>query len=417
MNNRSSLAPDATKYRVIVLAFASFIAFGAATSLLGVAWPSMQQTFNVPLDSLGLLLIAPTIASLATSFYSGRIIARLGIAPALTLACLLIALGLGAYGLSPSWIALVLLGALLGGGFGLLDAGMNTFFTGAFGPRLMNWLHASFGVGATIGPILMTAALTSGLGWQWGYIAASVITTLLTGLFVLTRADWFVQYNSAATDAQLAAIVPPMQRTLRQPLVWVGIALFFLFAGIETTAGSWSYSLFTLERDVDVVQAGLWISVYWGTFTVGRILFGAFANRFDAFVVVRWCIVGATASALLLWWNPANWVGFAGLAILGFTQAPIFPLMVSATPRRLGYSHATNAIGFQIGAAGLGVALVPGVAGILAGAAGLETIGPFLVALSVLTLVLYQAAGTSRIKSKPKRAAAPSEVVIEDALS
>jgi len=417
MNNRPSLSLDTTKYRVIALAFASFIVFGAATSLLGIAWPSIQQTFNVPLDSLGLLLITPTIASLATSFYSGRIIARLGIAPTLTLACLLIALGLGAYGLSPSWTALVLLGALLGGGFGLLDSSMNTFFTGAFGPRLMNWLHASFGVGATIGPIVMTAALTSGLGWQWGYIAASTITMLLAALLVLTRADWIVQYNSTDTDAQSAVIVPPMQQTLRQPLVWVGVVLFFLFAGIETTAGSWSYSLFTLERGVDAAQAGLWVSVYWGTFTVGRIIFGVFANRFDAFIVVRWCIVGATASTLLLWWNPANWVGFAGLAILGFTQAPIFPLMVSATPRRLGYSHATNAIGFQIGAAGLGVALAPGVAGVLAGAAGLEAVGPFLVALSVSTLVLYQAAGTSRIKSKPKRVLTPSEVVIEDALS
>ncbi|MGQ9886944.1 MAG: MFS transporter [Aggregatilineales bacterium] len=416
MNNRASLLLE-TEYRVIALAFASFIMFGAATSLLGIAWPSIQQTFNVPLNSLGLLLIAPTIASLVTSFYSGRIIAKLTIAPTLTLACLLIALGLGAYGLSPSWTALVLSGALLGGGFGLLDSSMNAFFTGAFGPRLMNWLHASFGVGAIIGPVVMTAALTNGLGWQWSYIAASTITLLLVALLVLTRDDWIVQYSSTDTDAQSAVIVPPIQQTLRQPLVWVSVMLFFLFGGIETTAGNWSYSLFTLERGVDTAQAGLWVSAYWATFTVGRILFGFFANRLDAFVVVRWCIVGALVSTFLLWWNPANWVGFAGLAILGFAQAPIFPLMVSSTPRRLGYSHAINAIGFQIGAAGLGVALVPSMAGVLAGAAGLEAIGPLLVTLSISTLVLYQAAGTSRIKSKPKHGSTSSEVVIEDALS
>ena len=70
--------------------------------------------------------------------------------------------------------------------------------------------------------------------------------------------------------------------------------------------------------------------------------------------------------AALLWWNPVNWVGFLGLLILGFAMAPIFPLLVTATPLRLGAADAGNAIGFQVAAASFGIGVLPGLAGALA---------------------------------------------------
>lgn len=407
-------ALKAHEYRVIALAYASFIMLGASSSLLGVAWPSMQQQFGVPLDALGLLLLAPTAASLTASFFSGRIIRRLGIASTLMAACLLLGLGLIAYGISPSWTALILLGALIGSGSGLLDSGLNIYFAETFGPRLMNWLHACFGVGATLGPILMTVVLSGGLTWEWGYLIAGVVTAALSLVYIVRQQDWALRSGSGAAETLPASAIPPLQNTLRQPLVWVGIMLFFLFAGVEITAGNWTYSLFTLSRGIDTAQAGLWVSLYWGFFTIGRIVFGVFANRFNAVTTVRWCIVGATAGALLLWWNPINEVSFLGLAILGFAQAPIFPLMVSTTPRRLGRGHAANAIGFQIGAAGVGLALAPGIAGVLAGAAGLEVIGPFLVIMSLVTLALYQVAGMRRIAPHSERIAVPVGPLSED---
>ena len=408
-------ALKAHEYRVVALAYTSFIMLGASSSLLGVAWPSMQQQFGVSLDAQGLLLLAPTAASLTASFFSGRIIRRLSIASTLTAACLLLGLGLIAYGIAPSWTAIILLGALIGSGAGLLDSGLNTYFAETFGPRLMNWLHACFGVGATLGPILMTVVLSGGLTWETGYLIAGVATAAMSLVYIARRRDWMQRPGSGAAEALPASAIPPLQSTLRQPLVWVGIILFFLFAGVEITAGNWAYSLFTLSRGIDAAQAGLWVSLYWGFFTIGRIVFGIFANRFNAITAVRWCIVGATAGALLLWWNPLNEISFLGLAVLGFAQAPIFPLMISTTPERLGRGHAANAIGFQIGSAGVGLALAPGIAGVLAGAAGLEAIVPFMIIMSLVTLVLYQVAGTRSIAPRSEHVAVPAGPLSEDA--
>ena len=66
------------KIGLILLAYVAFISLGLPDGLLGVAWPSMRADFALPLDALGMLLVASTAGYLTSSFFSGRIMARLG---------------------------------------------------------------------------------------------------------------------------------------------------------------------------------------------------------------------------------------------------------------------------------------------------------------------------------------------------
>jgi fucose permease len=106
-------------------------------------------------------------------------------------------------------------------------------------------------------------------------------------------------------------------------------------------------------------------------------------------------MVGALCGSVLIW-TPAVLpslhlpISFLGLALLGFAIAPIFPLSISDTPHLVGREHAPNAIGFQVAAASLGIAILPGLAGVLAQRLSLEVIGPFLVLLSLATILLHE---------------------------
>jgi hypothetical protein len=98
--------------------------------------------------------------------------------------------------------------------------------------------------------------------------------------------------------------------------------------------------------------------------------------------------------------------------LLGWSLAPIFPLLVSATPARVGAAHTANAVGFQVGAASFGVATLPGSAGLLAARFGLEVVGPFLIAASVVMLLAYQWLSTLREPADDRRVTkAPPDVV------
>ena len=375
---------------LVGIAFLSFVALGVPGGLLGVAWPSIRASFGLSLDAIGMLLLASTIGYLLSSFSSGPLISAMGVGSFLMASHLVGGLGLLGYALAPSWWAMVGCGLLAGLGTGGTDAGLNTYFAANHSASLMNWLHACFGLGAALGPAVMALILDAGYAWRWGYALVVALAGLLAGLFALTLRQWKLAEPETALTTSPTPAQAGLLDTLRLPMVWLGIALFVIFTGLEASGGQWPYTLFTEGRGVDPRIAGLWVSIYWGSLTVGRILFGVLVQRVGLLTIVRLCMLGAICGPALIWWNPANLVSYLGLALVGFCLAPIFPLLISATPARLGSRHAANAIGLQVAAASIGLGVLPGLAGVLAENLGLETIGPFLLVVAIAMFVLHE---------------------------
>jgi len=372
------------------IAYSAFAILGLSGGLLGVAWPSIRGTFDLSLDAVGLLMLASTAGYLLSSFVSGSVGFRLGRGPHLVISSLLAGAGLLGYGLAPAWWIMVLSGFFQGLGGGAIDASTNTYFATNHSASLMNWLHASYGLGATLGPLALTALFSVGGSWRWGYAAVGVLQGAFAICFVLTLRGWGLAGAGAGAAPDAPADRPGTGETLRLPAVWLGVALFLLFAGTEGAAGQWPYVLFTEGRSVAPSVAGAWVSIYWGSLTVGRILFGLVVDHLGIVPAVRACMLGAIVGAALMWWNVVDLLGFLGMASIGFWLAPLFPLLLSDTPRRLGAAHASNAVGFQVAAASLGFAVLPGLAGVLAENWGLEVISPFLLFASVAMCLLHE---------------------------
>jgi fucose permease len=100
-------------------------------------------------------------------------------------------------------------------------------------------------------------------------------------------------------------------------------------------------------------------------------------------------------------WQGRGAVALAGLAMIGFVLAPIFPLTISATPGRLGHGHATHAIGFQVAAACVGGAALPAAGGLLARRYGLEAIAAFQFAVAGVLLVLHEVVLARARRARP----------------
>jgi fucose permease len=117
------------------------------------------------------------------------------------------------------------------------------------------------------------------------------------------------------------------------------------------------------------------------------------AHRWSTGELLRAATVSALFASALVWADRGPAATLFGLTLLGFSLAPIFPLLIAETPARLGEEHAAHAIGFQIAAACLGAAAVPAAAGLLARAHGVSVIPAVLVADAVALAVILEAAG------------------------
>ena len=383
--------PLRSKLGLIVLAYIAFISLGMPDGLFGVAWPSIRETFALRLDSVGAFFFAGTFGYMLSSFFSGKIISKLGVGGTLAASCALTASALLGYTFVPVWWMMVALAVASGLGAGAIDAGLNTYVASHFGEGLMQWLHASYGFGVTLGPIIMTTGLNVFNSWRLGYQVVGAAQLLLAASFLLTIRMW---QNGGVPHApeqerHLMDYHTPFGETLRQPVVWLNLLMFFLYTGAEFSFGSWTYSLLTLSRNVPVEVAGLWAGSYWATFTIGRIMAGLLTRRFGMANLLKAGFLAALGGSLLLWWNPFPQASILAVSIIGFAIAPIFPGLVSGTSARVGEQHAANTIGMQIAAAGFGGAVVPSLAGVLAQNISLEAIPVYLVGVFTLLIALY----------------------------
>ncbi|MEV4722859.1 MFS transporter [Micromonospora humida] len=431
-----SVAPPRTS--LLLLAYLAFVSLGLPDGLLGVGWPSISTEFGVPTGAVGLVLTAGTIGYLTSSVLAGFTLARLGVGRLLAGSTLLASLALTGYANAPGLTVLIGCALVLGLGSGAIDSGLNAYAAGAFGPRHMNWMHAFFGLGVAIGPLVMTAMLSTGAGWRWGYAVTAAAQLALATAFALTVGAWRDRTAgsppspAAPVDRTVGArpddsVVAPaghpgpvdgpavagrggsaggpagvrIADTLRLPAVWFGALAFAVYVAIEVSAGLYAFLLLTEGRGVSAEAAGVAVSGYWGSLFVGRVVQGLVAERLGTARVLRGSLLGMAVGAVLIALPAPGWVTVAGLVVLGFAAAPVFPLLTLSTAERVGRQHADRVIGVQIGAAGIGAALIPAGLGVLLGDISVRLLGPALTVLAVALLVAHAAAARQTAAPPP----------------
>ncbi|MBD3880936.1 MFS transporter [Phormidium tenue FACHB-886] len=370
-----------TKFLLLAIAYLSFVSLGLPDAAIGVAWTSIRETFGLPQSGLGVVLVSGGVGYFTSGFFAGQLVQRLGVGSLLALSSAGVTIGLVGYALTPVWLLFAGCALLIGAGSGAIDAGLNTYAASHFSAKQLNWLHACYGIGITLGSLIMTGVLAKYGSWRWGYGSIASLIFLMALTFTFTRTFW--QQNSGASAAaqdpsrSTVGLLP----TLQQPLVWLQLIVFFVYTGVEATAGQWSFTLYSEARSIPLETAGTWVGLYWGSLTVGRVLFGFIVPKLGADRLLRFSTLGVLLGSLLYSIGAVPLSVF-GLAIIGLSLAPIFPCLMSRTPARLG-RYATNAIGFQVSAAMLGGAIVPSVTGLLVTAFSLEVIRAVVLIMAI----------------------------------
>jgi fucose permease len=375
---------------VVPLAFLAFVSLGLPDGVLGVAWPSLRRSFERPIDQLGLVLLSMMAGYLVSSFSAGVLLGRLGVGRLLVTSGLLVATSAVLWATTPWW-SLILAGGFVSGlGAGAIDSAINAFAAARFTPRVLTWLHACWGLGAMIGPLVMTAVFASGRGWRLGYALLAGSLLGMAACFQLTLGLWQLPALGTGEAGEAGSVAGRLRDALRAPRVRGNALLFFLYTGAEASAGQWAYSLLTEGRGLAPAAAGVAASAYWGSIFAGRLAFGLLAHHASPAALLRIGMAGAPLAALVVCVTRGGAGAVAGLFVLGLLLAPIFPLLIAETPTRVGERHAAHAIGFQISAATLGAGALPALAGLLARHAGLESLGPFLLGTTALLLLLHE---------------------------
>lgn len=373
---------------LLIIAYLGFISLGLPDTLIGVSWPSVREHFALRQSEVAWIFFGSGCAYFVSSFFTGRLLKILSVGTLLALSSALVASSAFGYGWAGVWVAFAACSLLHGLGSGAIDSGLNHYVAHHFSARHMNWLHACYSAGAMLGPLIMTSVIAWHGSWRAGYWTVGGILLGLSLLFAITRRHWNDPRD--ASNPAPAEHAPAVSETLRHPVVKLHMLLFFVYTGLEVALGQWSFTVLTEDRNVRVGTAGLWVSIYWGSIAVGRILFGFIVERLGIDRLIRLSTVAALLGTMLFALNVSDVISAFSLALTGLGLAPIYPCIMSRTPQRLGTALAAHAIGFQVSAAMLGAAVLPSLCGVLAQRVSLGAIPMALVMISAILLAVHE---------------------------
>lgn len=350
----------------------TFVVLGLPAGAIGVAWPSMRSSFAAPLAGLGVVLVATTAGYFLGSAMTGPLAIRTGTRALWIAGCGVEGFSLLGVSAAPQWWLIALLAAFAGGGSGLIDGAVNTEVSLGRGLRYMGWLHASWAIGAAIAPqVVVVSQLVTG-SWRPAFIALGAAFLGCAALVALNRRPT----GSQALEGTRGSL-EKRTRQYRTAIV-IFAALLFLGAGVEATAGDWSYTQLTLGRGVPVSLAGLSASLFWFGLAAGRVGLGVLGDRLSLNQFLDLSVGATLLAALLFWVSPTLALTALSLALLGAAISLIFPLLLSLTPARVGTDMTGHSVGFSLAAGTLGGGGIPALVGIVLQSGGLALLGPAL---------------------------------------
>lgn len=384
----------------LLVIYLAFISLGLPDSLLGSAWPAIQPDLGISLGFAGVLSMVVAGGTIVSSLASGYLIQRLGTGLLALLSGVLTASALLGFSFAPSVIWLVMLAIPLGLGAGAIDAALNHYVAEHYKAHHMNWLHCFWGVGATLGPIIMSFYLVTDSSWRGGYLAVAMIQFALVVILLGTLPLWKRiaeirkrerAQNGTSRDRQTAESTStntmPKANVLRIRGVKPTLIAFLLYCGVEATVGLWGASFLVGVRDFSVETAAGWISLYYGGITVGRLVTGFITLKVHNRVLIRSGQLVAIAGGIILLLPLPTPFLLLGFILVGLGLAPIFPGLLHETPARFGSEHSAKLMGYQMAVAYVGTTFLPPLFGAVATKTSL-TLFPYVVLILLVFLLL-----------------------------
>ena len=382
----------------VLLSYAAFVLVGLNAGASGVLLLAQMGDYGVDRPAIGITFFTGAIGFVLAGLSNGALIGRLGIRMAL-------AVGGGTYVLAglylatrPPFAAFVAVPLVTGYATGVLESVLNVYLAALpDATTLLNRLHAFFGVGALLGPLL-AAWIVSAASWRMvSLVLAVACVPLVAGFLAAYPARPAAGTAGAAETAAPSGTGPRssgslLGAALRDPGVLLGAAMLAVYVGTELGVGSWGFGYLVQARGMPRSLAGYAISGYWLGLTAGRFLISPAAGRIGATEVSMMyaCLAGVIGTAALAWLSPAAVLASAALVLLGFFLGPVFPTTMAIAPRLTSARLTATAIGVMNAGSMVGGAALPWLAGAIGQSRGIWTLLPFTVTLALLQLAVWR---------------------------
>ncbi|EJD53990.1 MFS general substrate transporter [Auricularia subglabra TFB-10046 SS5] len=362
------------RIRFAVLTF-SFFLVGWNDGSLGPLLPAIKQHYKVPFVSVSSLFIFTSLGAACGSFSIFFLLEKFGFGKVVAFGAALQTAAYAVQSIAPPFPVFVFCSFLNGVGMSFQDTTGNGFVASLKrdGAHKMGLLHAFYGLGAFVAPLVATQFLPM-KHWSFFYftstgLALSVASALASvfrfkrqaALFEETNTDYYRE-EPGATEPTSGSI---MKHVLALPIVHYLAFYVCVYVGIEVTLGGWIVTFIVDERGGGA-SAGYISSGFFGGLMAGR-LFLLPINDWLGERRVIFVYALLTLGLDVVIWRVRSLIGNAvAVSMIGVLFGPMYPVVMHQAGLVLPPRILAGAVGYIAGFGIIGGAVVPFVTGSLA---------------------------------------------------
>ena len=352
---------------LLAVVMLTFVSTGLPDSLLGSAWPELSTALDFPVSGASLLSLIIALCTAFSALQTARLTRRFGTGKIAVFSAALAAVGMFGFSVSRSYWQFCLWSVPYGLAGGCIDASASNYVATWYPSRYMNWMHCLWSVGCAVGPYLMGFAIRALGGWDHGFLAMAFVSLAIALLLAAGLPLW----NRDGRSDRGAASVQPAGKTLslREAIRLPGMPSLLLcsvfYCSTEQISLLWISTYLASWRGLTTETAAQFASVLFAGITIGRLVSGFLANRYDDRVLIRSGIAVSAVGMVLLPIPGGIPLICVSIFLLGMGLGPVNPCLLHSAPAHFGRSRSAAAIGFSMAFSYLGSCTFPPLFGLI----------------------------------------------------
>lgn len=390
---------------LLVVIYFIFISLGVPDPFLGSCWPSISTTLNLAKDAQGILTILLSIFTILSSFCTAKINRLLKPFGTVTISIALTVAGMLMMTYSNSFLMMCFACIPFGLGAGAIDTTLNNYVAVNYKAIHLNWLHAFWGIGTIISPLITAGFLTNPEGWRTAGLILAIIQASILVITLASAPVWFKmdkEFERNATNNNSKEDKPiGFFKTFKIRGVIFAILGFFCYCALEQTAYIRFTSMAVFDMKIAEQVAANWLSLFFVGLVVGRLLSGVVSLKISDKNMIRIGEGITLIGIILLMFTFEPQIMPVALCIIGFGCAPIYPAIIHDTPNRFTVKYSASVMAVQVGCAYLSNVTIVPLFGVIGDKTTFLSLPYVLIAILILMVVANELT-TKLTKDKTK---------------
>ena len=378
--------------------FTSYILYGLSGNLLNSVWPKAANDIGAAVALLGIVSTFCNITSGITSAFVYKIRRKFGTNITVSIGLSFMALSLILYAFASNIYIIGLGFIILGIGNAIVDVGANSYIIKAYDAKKVSLLHACWGIGSSVGPIIMALTITFLNNYRLGFGIGAVIIIAVVILMRFMKRKWETNKESVAKEIVELHSVSEEEKTsnkkfidiIKIDLALVVMICFFFGNALNGLMNTWIATIYVSQRNITVIEGANLATVFFASLTITRLILGFVATNFKTKNVIFFGIIVSIIGIGLMFIKSTNMhFLYFNVAILGIGISPIIPFFNHYLKALFGENNVGEILGFCSIFSLTGIGISSFCATLVVKFFGIDFIQVYIIIVAIMLLAIF----------------------------